>query len=222
MDPQSREGPGGTADVSAEPHAWPHEIFDLLALAAAFFAAVAVQPLLAFRASDYAAADADSFATTPSSGPTAISAGVALWSSLCSVLTTLSLIAAVLGRSLSTVEERMVSARRALLHRLMQPFVVLATVPLAISVIVFPNALYYSGFAMFPDAVTYNPRWIWTGLIFAIFAASTMVYAAGIGIYFRFFNKWGGAVVLRSSDVETPLARMNPATEPVLRAHGAS
>jgi len=156
MDPQSREGPGGTADVSAEPHAWPHEIFDLLALAAAFFAAVAVQPLLAFRASDYAAADADSFATTPSSGPTAISAGVALWSSLCSVLTTLSLIAAVLGRSLSTVEERMVGARRALLHRLMQPFVVLATVPLAISVIVFPNALYYSGFAMFrtPSPIT--------------------------------------------------------------------
>jgi hypothetical protein len=123
---------------AAEPHAWPHEIFDLLALASAFFAAVAVQPLLAFRADDYATADANSFATTPSSGPHSISSNVALWSSLCSVLTTLSLIAAVIGRAIATTEERFTGARRALLHRLATPFIVVASVPLAFAVIVRP------------------------------------------------------------------------------------
>jgi hypothetical protein len=42
---------------------------------------------------------------------------------------------------------------------------------------------------MFPDAVTYTPRWIWTGLVFAILAASTMAYAVGIFLYFTFWRK---------------------------------
>ena len=163
--------------------------FDLLALASAFFAAVAIQPLLAFRSGDYATADAAAFAITPSVGPISISSGVSFWSSLSSVLTTLSLIASVVGRAIATAEGRMSGTRRALLHRLATPFIVLATGPLAVSIVVFPSALYYSGFIMFPDAITYTPRWFWMGLSFALIAAVIIVYALGLAVYFNCINK---------------------------------
>lgn len=178
-----------SSSAAAETKGWPHEVFDLLALASAFFASVTVTPLFAFRPSDYATADAMWFARSPEYGPTPVSSGVAFWCPLEMSLTSLSLICAVLARISITGEERMTGARRKLMSALITPLAVLATVPLAFSVCTFPIALYYSGFMLFPDALVYRANWVWSGLWFMLFSSFAVIYASGMLFYFRYFNK---------------------------------
>ena len=185
--PESRLATGANnANDATKEHGWPHEVFDLLALASAFFSSVALAPLLAYSASDFAEADARSFANSPAAGPIAISSGVALWAPLATILSCLALVASVLARVLITVEAQMRGSRRARMTVLIRPFALLATAPLAIAVIIMPSSLYYCGFVMFPDAVTYTPRWFSLGASFAVISGMLVVYTVGILAYYRF------------------------------------
>lgn len=174
-----------TASDAEEADSWPHEIFDLTALTSAFFASVSVAPLLAFSWTDFVEADARAASKNPDVGVASISSGMALWAPLSAIMMTFSLIASVLARMLTTAEERASGARRAWLHKAIWPFAILALVPLTVAIIIFPNCLYYAGFIMFPDSITYSPRWLAMGTTFACCGGAAILGAIGIFTYDR-------------------------------------
>lgn len=167
---------------------WPHAIFDLLALTSAFFASVSVSPLLAFSAADYADADARAFKHDPSLSATSVSSGMALWAPLSAVLSSLSLVASVLARMLAELErhvDKSAARRRVWLRRVIWPFALLAALPLAVAIIIFPNSLYYAGFVMFPNDIVHTGRWISMGAVFICVAAVLILGAVGVFLYDR-------------------------------------
>lgn len=167
---------------------WPHAVFDLLALTSAFFASVSIAPLLAFGASDYADADARALRRDPTLSATSISSGMALWAPLSLILSGLSLIASGLARMLAEVERRVEKRdahRRGWLHCLIWPFAILAAVPLAVAIVIYPNSLYYAGFVCFPDSVAATPRWIVLGATLEGIAGALILGALGVFLFDR-------------------------------------
>lgn len=163
-----------------ESHKWLHELFDLLAFVSAFFSSVSIVPLLAFDASDYADADSRAFARTPSRGEHQISSAISLWAPLSGVLSCLSLIAAILGRMLSIAEDRQNGTLRARLHKINLFLLVCALVTVMLSIVLFPIALYYSGFVMFVDEVVWDSnQWFTLGASFMVLSATLIVISFG-------------------------------------------
>jgi hypothetical protein len=59
-------------------------------------------------------------------------------------------------------------------------------VPLSLAIVIFPNSLFYAGFVVFPDSITYTPSWAFFGLSFIIATTLLIGFAASIMAYFRF------------------------------------
>jgi hypothetical protein len=163
-----------------ESQKWLHELFDLLAFVSAFFSTVSLVPLLAFDAFDYADADSRAFARTPSRGEHQISWAISFWAPLSCVLSCLSLVAAILGRMLSIAEDRQNGTLRARLHKINLFLLVFALVTVMLSIILFPIALYYSGFVMFVDEVVWDSnQWFTLGASFMAISATLIVISFG-------------------------------------------
>lgn len=169
---------------------WPPELFDLLALTSALFATLGIAPLLAFQRGDVAEADAVFLSLAAAgSSPTSVSGGLAITTAVVSSLTALSLICAILVRVALCFETELDKASRLLLHRLLVPLIVLATVPLCAGIIVSPVSLYWSGWVVFPPSVTDTPRWLWAGIWFMVLIFLVLVYAVAVTLYMRKHRK---------------------------------
>lgn len=144
-------------------HSWPPEIFDIIALCSALVAGIALGPLMAFGHDDVVAADARFQQAYPFMGAHGVSTGLAVFTSLSSTLSFLSLICAVLVRGAMLFEPSVRDADKGLFRKALRPLVVLSFVPMAIAIIIFIVCFYFCGWVVLPSQVVGGATWIWAG-----------------------------------------------------------
>ncbi len=177
----------------------PPELYDLVALVAAFTASTAIGPLLSFSYEDIRAADlryAEFHRNTSSMGNMAcsttsaaaglcVSQGLATFTSMNASLCVLSLLAAVLVRCSAYFEASLATEEVQLLKKLLVVPKVLAVAPLCVACVLCVVIFYWCGWVVLPSTIAGSTSWVWSGAWLMVSLGLITVYTLSMLICLR-------------------------------------
>jgi hypothetical protein len=177
----------------------PPELYDLVALVAAFTASTALGPLLSFSYEDIRAADlryanffpnissTGNFAcsTTSAAAGLCVSQGLATFTSMNASLCVLSLLAAILVRCSAYFEASLAAEEVQLLKKLLIVPKVLAVAPLGLACVLCVVIFYFCGWVVLPPTIAGSTSWFWSGAWLMVSLGLIFVYTLSVLICLR-------------------------------------
>ena len=172
----------------------PPELYDLVALVAAFTASTALGPLLSFSYEDIRAADlryAKFFpnisstgtfvcSTTSAAAGLCVSQGLATFTSMNASLCVLSLLAAILVRCSAYFEASLAAEEVQLLKKLLIVPKVLAVAPLGLACVLCVVIFYFCGWVVLPSTIAGSTSWFWSGAWLMLSLGLIIIYTLSL------------------------------------------
>ena len=161
----------------------PAEIFDLIALSAAFIASLAVTPLLAFSYEDLGRADKRYFSYWANStgdvvDSQAVSKGLSGYTSASLGLCVVSMIASLVVRMGFYFTDKLTADSAIAIRRRLIPLEVCSVLPLVTALIVVTFSFYWSGWVVYAENLAGTPNWFCPGIIVIVCLVLIFSYGA--------------------------------------------